>query len=388
MKQPILVALGPCDWDADFIRAATERDSGFEVRRRCTDVAELQRTAITEPGATAVVGDALARLTSSEVATLKSGGTPVVGLYEAGDDTAARRLHQIGIDQVVPVGNDSAAAVKQLRELMQAGVARPHLHALEAVGQTSGGPIVVVWGPPGAPGRTSVAVALADECARSGIDTLLIDADSTSPSVAAVLGLCDDIPTIDQAIRRAERGEFTSSHLAASLSRVGSRLRLLAGAQTGTVPLPVWEAAAALADLVVVDAGAEPGAFYALIANAALMSGVGAGEPINLARFVTRWPAQVAAAPECATQVVITRVRRAAVGGDTRTIEAVLAEHGITEARFVPDDRDAYDAAVLTGRTLAEAAPNSPARQALRALAAELPARLGLADHGLRLASG
>ena len=39
------------------------------------------------------------------------------------------------------------------------------------------GTVVAVWGPTGAPGRTTVAITLADELARLGHETLLVDAD-------------------------------------------------------------------------------------------------------------------------------------------------------------------------------------------------------------------
>jgi Flp pilus assembly CpaE family ATPase len=48
---------------------------------------------------------------------------------------------------------------------------------------------------------------------------------------------------------------------------------------------------------------------------------------------------------------------------------------GVTGVRYVPMDTDALDAALAAGRTLPEAAPNSPARQALQDLAAALTGR-------------
>jgi Flp pilus assembly CpaE family ATPase len=41
----------------------------------------------------------------------------------------------------------------------------------------------------------------------------------------------------------------------------------------------------------------------------------------------------------------------------------------------IPDDPDALDTALAAGRSLAEAAPSSPARKALRDLAASLVGR-------------
>ena len=72
--------------------------------------------------------------------------------------------------------------------------------------------------------------------------------------------------------------------------------------------------------------------------------------------------------------MVVTRVRASAVGPDpqARVREALARFAGVSQPTLVPDDRPALDAALLAGRTLTEAAPSSPARRALAALAAEL----------------
>ena len=69
-----------------------------------------------------------------------------------------------------------------------------------------------------------------------------------------------------------------------------------------------------------------------------------------------------------------TRVRPSSVGPSPRrrVIDALARFAGVSDPVLVPDDREAYDAALLLGRTLAEVAPDSPARRALQALAAEL----------------
>lgn len=376
MKPLVVLALGPGGWDADFVRAVARPESGVDIVRRCTDFDELFSAALTAPGATAVIGADLPRLSSSGLQRLAEACVPVLGL--ADDDAARRSLHGMGVDEVLRLDADPTATVGELVTLVSGGRPRP---ALVAVGSptTERSNLVAVWGPPGAPGRTSVAVAIADECSRAGTDTLLIDADPVAPAVAAVLGLCDDVPTIDQLGRRAPNSDPTGADVAALACRLGSRLRLIAGAVDATPPTSLWTLAAARAELVVVDAGPGPVLPDGLLPAASLLVGVAAGEPINLARFVTRWPALVAATPGIARRIVVTRVRRDAVGGSERTIADVLDEHGVGTPWFVPDDRNAYDAALLSGRTLAEAASGSPARQSLREFAATLPGELGIA---------
>jgi MinD-like ATPase involved in chromosome partitioning or flagellar assembly len=75
--------------------------------------------------------------------------------------------------------------------------------------------------------------------------------------------------------------------------------------------------------------------------------------------------------PVPAPVVVVNKLRASAVGShpEQRVREALARFAGVQEPRFVPDDRDALDAAVLAGRALAESAPTSPARRAIGALA-------------------
>mgnify|MGYP003376950484 CR=1 FL=1 len=150
----------------------------------------------------------------------------------------------------------------------------------------------------------------------------------------------------------------------------------------------LFETARSLADLVVVDVGPSLGldddvaldvlaprrdaaALTALDVADALVV-VGAAEPLGVLRLV-RGLAEVREGwPALAPTVVLTRVRRAAVGGDPAAhLLPLLARHsGVGEAVLVPDDRAAFDGAQLAGSTLAEHAPGSPARLVLRRLAA------------------
>lgn len=58
----------------------------------------------------------------------------------------------------------------------------------------AGGSVVTVWGPTGAPGRTTAAVSLAVEIAATGARAALVDADSIGAAVAPSLGLFDEAP--------------------------------------------------------------------------------------------------------------------------------------------------------------------------------------------------
>ena len=75
------------------------------------------------------------------------------------------------------------------------------------------GRVVAVWGPAGAPGRTTVAIGVADEAARLGVSTLLADADPYGGTVAQTLGLLDESAGL--ALASPGRGGRPARHRAA-----------------------------------------------------------------------------------------------------------------------------------------------------------------------------
>ena len=181
------------------------------------------------------MGPGLPRLSADTLARLEVHGLIVVGLVADGDEAADRALRRLGVAQVVvtPRGDAAAAAQALARAVGEAATRRaarrrllrgPAVRACRGRTRTlrrtppppgrpapnpaterrrRSGRLVAVWGPTGAPGRTSVAVALADEAARSGTDTLLVDADTYSGSAAATLGVLDEASGLALACRAA-----------------------------------------------------------------------------------------------------------------------------------------------------------------------------------------
>ena len=72
--------------------------------------------------------------------------------------------------------------------------------------------------------------------------------------------------------------------------------------------------------------------------------------------------------------VVVNGVRRAPVGGSPeKQIRTALLRHaGVENPVLIPYDRAALDSSLAQGRALAEVAPNSLTRKAIRDLAAHL----------------
>jgi Flp pilus assembly CpaE family ATPase len=101
---------------------------------------------------------------------------------------------------------------------------------------------------------------------------------------------------------------------------------------------------------------------------------VSGADPVALQRSVRALDELREVLPEVEPVVVVNQVRRGPVPGDARQeIAAALDRFAGREVRFfLPADRKATDAALASGRTLAEVAPGSPLRVALRSLAAAL----------------
>ena len=91
------------------------------------------------------------------------------------------------------------------------------------------GKVIAVWGPTGAPGRTTDAVTLADELARLGQRSLLVDADVYGGVAAAMFGLLDESPGLVAACRQAQSRRLDVEGLAALCWQVGAELRVLTG---------------------------------------------------------------------------------------------------------------------------------------------------------------
>ena len=75
--------------------------------------------------------------------------------------------------------------------------------------------VIAVWGPTGAPGKTTVAISLANELARQGRSVLLVDADSYGGTISLQLGLGYDSSGLASACRLANKDALTQEALMA-----------------------------------------------------------------------------------------------------------------------------------------------------------------------------
>ncbi|MDT4941211.1 MAG: hypothetical protein QOJ34_1300, partial [Pseudonocardiales bacterium] len=273
-----------------------------------------------------------------------------------------------------------------------------HLPAVRPSPAGAPGTVLAVWGPTGAPGRTTVAVTLADELAGLGCTVLLVDSDVYGGTVAPVLGVLDESPGIAAACRLAAAGGLDAEALGALCWQLGPRLRVLSG-----IPLAsrwpelrpaaigaLLAVARGSADVTVVDCGfcletdeelsfdtvapRRNGATLAVLDDADLVLVVGAADPIGVQRLVRALAELPDAQVGTPTEIVLNRVRDHVVPGRAADeLTAALARFaGRVPAALLPDDSRALDAALAAGRLLSEASPNSPLRHAVRELAGAL----------------
>jgi Flp pilus assembly CpaE family ATPase len=424
MALQVFTAVTGAAWEAGLVSALDRADHGVTVVRRCVDVSELLAAAATGTGQAALLSAELRRLDAETIGRLAAAGVAVVGLFEPGDERAAERLRQLGVPQVLPADAEPREIAQALTAAVAArirpgrDVAEPRAALAEAVeptdasGSGGGSPafrgrVVAVWGPTGAPGRTTVALGMADEAARLGISTLLVDADVYGGVVAQMLGLLDESPGLAGAARQAGSGTLNPSSMVRLAWAVRPGLRVLTGlARADRWPelrpravSAVLEEARSLAELTVVDCAfnleddeelsfdtAAPrrnGVTLAVLEDADTVICVSGADPVALQRSIRALDALRDVLPTVEPVIVVNQVRRGPVPGDPRREIGDAFERfaGRTVDHFLPADRRGTDAALASGRTLAEAAAGSPLRHALRVLTAGV---LGVAPPAAR----
>lgn len=443
MTRRIVTAAEGGDWESALLASTRKGSSGLEIARRCVDLVDLLAVAGAGLAEAALVDVALRRLDSAAVERLTTQGVAVIGVIPAGVPADEERLASLGIDFVLPGDADLAVAISvvdaAIVELTSGGrqdrgVADPSFASRWLPGRSAhstddeprasdvtgmeratdgpvggavrSGRIVAVWGPTGAPGRTTLAVTLADELARLNQSVMLIDADVYGGVIASSFGLLDESPGLAAACRQAQSRRLDRVALAQISWQVNPQLRLLTGIQRAdrwpelrvNAIEQVLSTARTLADVVVVDLGfnletdeelsfdtAAPrrnGATLTVLDNADLVLAVGSADPVGVQRLVRGLADLSDAGVKSSPWVVMNRVRKSAVPGDTgaELEQALHRFSAVVPQAKLPYDLESLDLAAVHGRTVAEVAPNSPFRRAVVELAAavagvEVPAR-------------
>ncbi|WP_084129356.1 hypothetical protein [Demequina sp. NBRC 110055] len=395
----IVAVAGPRE--SGIVEACTARRD-LEVVRRCADLVEAVAAARAGVGAVMLVSDH-ARLTREVIADVRAQGVAVVAWPRTRE--TGEQLARLGIAAVLAPHATDEAIAQAVADAVggdSAGSRGPVPTATEhdAVGHR--GMVVAVWGPTGAPGRTTVALNLAAEAAHAGREALLIDADTYGGAVAQACGLLDEAPGLAGLARIAQRGTVRGADVDAAAIRVSERWRVITGISRphrwlevpGVALDEVWQGAREAAEFVVIDAGfglerdeeltydtrapQRHGATLSALNAADAVVAVGTAEPLGIQRLI-HGLADLADVGVREPVVVVNRVRADVAGSrpEEAVADALVRYAGIESVWTLPWDPRAADAATLAGRALAERAPRSALRRSIAALAAALtPATL------------
>ncbi len=265
--------------------------------------------------------------------------------------------------------------------------------------------IITVWGPAGAPGRTTLAIGIAAELAARGHAVCLVDADTYGGTVAPALGLLDESPAFAAACRLAGADTLT----AGELDRVAQSAPAAGGAAFAVLTgigrphrwpelsssrvTAVLEQCRQWREVVVIDAGfslesdeevssdllapRRNAATIAALRAADEVIAVGGADPLGLARLLRTHADLLETVESARVRIAVNRVRASVLGIDPHgQVRQTLDRFaGIRDAVLIDDDPDAADAALLTARPVPLAAP----RSALSRGIAELVDVLGFA---------
>lgn len=260
--------------------------------------------------------------------------------------------------------------------------------------------VVAVWGPKGAPGRTTIAINLAFEALPIVGETLLVDADTYGGSIAQALGFLDDHPGLAWAARLCSRGALDGPTLWQATRRAGpGGPRVLSGlprADLWTEVRPgTWQSLLELFrvsfDLTVLDLGfcleEEEELLYdhvrfrrnavtrMALQQADLVVAVARADPVGLHDFIRGYQQlrDLGIDPR-SIRVVVNQVRGGLFGGDAvPQISAALSRYlGVEPSVLVPYDRAAMDSALMVGRALREVRQGSAVERAMATLAASV----------------
>ncbi|MDT0201885.1 hypothetical protein [Nocardioides sp. AE5] len=381
-------------------------DRNIVVLKRCVDVTDLLAAATTGQAHVAVLGVDVPGLDATAVAHLRSHQVePLAVVPDESGEPASMHLRRLGINHVVVRSqlNDLPALVQRAAldpglhgAPTQAPSGSPHPNAASGgdpgerqgphgpavplpadappQGEAPGGRAVVVWGPAGAPGRTTLALGLAGELGRRGRDPLVLDVDPWGGAVGQHLGILEEVSGLLASARASANGDLPGHFL--RLQRRAAGIRVLTGLpradrwteiRSGTVPELV-ELGREQGD-VILDVGfsleGDPAAEHlgrtgrnAMTLEAIEVADelvvVGNADPVGLARLARGLVELAELTQGRPVRVVVNRMR-ASLGWTEREVAAMVSGFGaVATLHFLPDDRPATDRALVSGRTLTE----------------------------------
>ena len=360
---------------------AMDRSRPARVVRRCADLTETLAVVSAGIGDVVLIDVSVRGLGRDAIAAMMRDAS-VVGLTSQEDSGQT----SLGLRHVLA----ASAPIEEILATVSTAVAGESegtvwIQEPEEVTEERGR-LVAIWGPVGAPGRSTLAVNLAAETAAAGTETVLVDADTYGPSQSQLLGVLDESPGLVAAARAHDRDTLDAETMESLLPLVQPGLRLLSGigvpgrwAELRRTSMDgVWSALRRRGGLVIADIGpvleedeelsydtAAPqrnsAALSTLEAADAVIAVVGA-DPVSITRLL-RDHGRLEELGVQELHVIVNRVG-APVPGD-RLRDLIASRMQVDSLHLLPDDPVACRTAVWDGALLSEAAPRSPLRRGL-----------------------
>ena len=393
----LMVASGAA-WESTALGLLTGR-RGVVVLKRCVDVDDLLATATAGQADVAVLALDAHGLDAAAVEHLRRHRVrPVAITADPTGDPARSRAARIGVATLVGERDlealpdavldadapetgtpDQVAAARRTSSTSRGvcpGLCPGSWPGCRRLAGTGAGRVVAVWGPAGAPGRTTVALALGAELARRDAPTLVIDADPYGGAVAQQLGVMDEVSGLLSAARLSGSGDLEG--LFPTVQRaVSGRLNVITGLpradrwveiRAGSVEhiLEVGRTSGH----VIVDTGFsledDPGLEFGSLPrrNAMTLAALGAADEIvvvgsadpvglsRLARGLVELREHTMGAP---VRVVVNRMRSTLGWSESDISGMVEGFSRVLGIHYLPDDQSAVDRALIAGHTLVEA---------------------------------
>lgn len=256
------------------------------------------------------------------------------------------------------------------------------------------GKVIAVWGPKGAPGRTTVAVELAATLAQTEPMTLLADADLYGGDVLQLLGIAEELAGLVPFARSAARGELRTDSWTADLKRNGKGPMLLPGLLRADLWSEVspfgWQGVleASRRDFTysifdvgfclegTQDAGLLSGRNEVARSTTAAADTVIAtfrADPVGLRSFFWAMDAERDLLARDRLLIVANRVRP----GEEREIKTIVRRHlGRFPIAFIPDRPDHLARSVWKAEPLSDCFASSPIVEEIRRVAAAVGGRM------------
>jgi MinD-like ATPase involved in chromosome partitioning or flagellar assembly len=387
----VLIVAAGAPWESGALSALGAR-SDVVVLKRCVDVDDLLATAAAGQADVAVVALDAPGLDLPAVDHLRRHGVRAVAVSPGGAALEAGRARGNGIGASTVVAEDDLdGLVDAVRRPAPPSPPPPPAARADDVAApgTTGGRVVVVWGPAGAPGRTTVATGLAAVLATRA-RTVLVDVDPYGGSVAQVLGVLDEVSGLLAATRHVGAGTLDEGFGGVQRA-LDERLSVVTGlprpdrwteVRSGTVEA-VLDVARKRGHVVVdtgfsleedpaADYGTRPGRNQLTVdalAAADEVVVVGTADPVGLSRLARGLVELRETVGPVPVRLVVNRMRPTLGWAEHDVASMVSGFAHPVGLHFLPDDRESVDRALVTGRTLTESAPDSALVRALAEVA-------------------